>query len=100
MVSVAQHLRLAPRRTGYAASRVLQGVKVARMVFWVHEIPDPGISPPPAYSSAESGKMRGDGGSSPPSDTANPHGRLFSGMPGRHPGAGCRQRRATGDYLP
>jgi hypothetical protein len=32
------------------------------------------------------------------SDTANPHIRLFPGMPGRHPGADCRQRRAAGDF--
>jgi hypothetical protein len=40
-----------------------------RSLLLPHEIPDPGISPPSAYSSAGSGKMRGHGGSSPPSDT-------------------------------
>jgi len=31
-----------------------------------------------------------------PSDTVNPHTRPFSGVPGCHPSAGCRQRRAIG----
>jgi hypothetical protein len=30
------------------------------------------------------------------SDTLKPHGRPIPGTPGRYPGAGCRQRRATG----
>ena len=30
------------------------------------------------------------------SDTLNPHNRRFPGTPNCHPGAGCRQRRATG----
>jgi hypothetical protein len=38
-------------------------------------------------------------GSGPPSDTVIPHIGLFPGMLGRHPGAGCRQRRATGGIL-
>jgi hypothetical protein len=33
------------------------------------------------------------------SDTSKPHGGLFSGMPGYHPGAGFRKRRATGGSL-
>jgi hypothetical protein len=35
--------------------------------FFTHEIPNSGISPQPAYSSAESGKMRGCVGSNPTS---------------------------------
>jgi hypothetical protein len=35
---------------------------------------------------------------SPPSDTSKPHGSPFPGMPGRHPDAGFRQRRATGAF--
>jgi hypothetical protein len=46
---------------------------------WPHEIPNLGISPPPAYSSAKSGKMRGFPGSSPPSDT-------LQNAPSRHSG--------------
>jgi hypothetical protein len=38
----------------------------ARPLPWPHETPEQGISPPPAYSSAESGKTRGFPGSSPP----------------------------------
>ena len=34
-----------------------------------------------------------------PSDTVKPHHRRFPGMPDRHPGAGCRRRRASGGFL-
>ena len=34
-----------------------------------------------------------------PSDTVNPHKRWFSGMADCHPGAGCRQRQATGGFF-
>jgi hypothetical protein len=33
------------------------------------------------------------------SDTLKPHGRPFPGTPDCHQGAGCRQRRATGDSV-
>jgi hypothetical protein len=33
------------------------------------------------------------------SDTLNPYNTPFPGMPGCHPGAGLRQRRATGGFL-
>ena len=46
--------------------------------------PNRGFRPPPAYSSAESGKMR-DFACSSPSDTVNPHERPFTGMLDCHP---------------
>ncbi len=41
----------------------------------------------------DSGKFPARGGSSPPSDTLNPHILRFPGMADRRPGAGSRQRR-------
>jgi hypothetical protein len=38
-------------------------------------------------------------GVDPPSDTVKPHIRPFPGRLGHPPGAGCRQRRATGDFF-
>jgi hypothetical protein len=81
-----------------------------RPVVWPHEIPDSGISHWNAGSGPRSGTEAGDispvfvalehaagdfttlgknplhGGSSPPSDTLNPHDLLFPGMRNRHPG--------------
>jgi len=34
------------------------------------------------------------------SDKGKPHTRPFADMPGHHPGAGGRQRRATGGLIP
>jgi hypothetical protein len=65
----AQHHRQVPRshcRYARSASGTWLTRAGARPLCSTHEIPDPGISPPPAYSSAELGELRAFPGSSPP----------------------------------
>jgi hypothetical protein len=66
--SHARGWRLRPRPSG-STRRARLTRAGARPLARAHEIPGQGISPPSAYSSAESGKMHDFVGSSPPSDT-------------------------------